>query len=104
MGRLEIDKNSSVRVGRQHEGHSVQGKSVVRTHEGHIVEMTDIPVIMKVVVNKRQGDKLVYGVAVIPMPIVSDEKDFIIIIKVEAAPINPSDLGSVGMTRQVCCR
>ena len=95
MGRLEIDENSSVRVGRQHEGHLVQGKSVVRTHEGHIVEMTDIPVIMKAVVNKRQGDKLVYGVAEIPMPIVSDEKD--LIIKVEAAPINPSDLGSVGM-------
>ena len=87
MGRLEIDENSSVRVGRQHEGHLVLRKSVVRTHEGHIVEMTDIPVIMKAVVNKRQGDKLVYGVAEIPMPIVSDEKD--LIIKVEAAPINP---------------
>ena len=57
--------------------------------------MMDIPVIMKVVVNKRQGEKLVYGVAEIPTPTVSDEKDFI--IKVEAAPINPSDLGSVGM-------
>ena len=51
---------------------------------------------MKVVVNKRQGDKLVYGVAEIPTPTVcSDEKD--LIIKVEAAPIKPSDLGSVGM-------
>ena len=58
----------------------------MRTHEGHIVEMTDI-------VNKRQGDKLVYGVAEIPTPTVSDEKD--LIIKVEAAPIKPSDF--VGM-------
>ena len=48
------------------------------------------------------GDKLVYGVAESPTPTVSDEKVFI--IKVEAAPINPSDLGSVGMTRRVCCR
>ena len=46
-------------------------------------------------VNKRQGDKLVYGVAEISMPTVSDVKDFI--IKVEAVPINPSDLGSLGM-------
>ena len=52
-----------VRVGRQHEGHIAQGKSVVRTHEGRIVEMMDIPVALEAVVNKRQGDKLVYGVA-----------------------------------------
>ena len=57
--------------------------------------MTDISATLKAVVNKRQGDKLVYGVAEIPTPTVSDEKD--LIIKVEAAPINPSDLGSVGM-------
>ena len=118
MGRLEIDENSSVMggnsllvwvvlgsvtrgtcaryvLGDNTKGHLVQGTSVVRTHEGHIVEMTDIPVIMKAVVNKRQGDKLVYGVAEIPMPTVSDQKD--LIIKVEAAPINPSDLGNVGM-------
>ena len=41
------------------------------------------------------GDKLVYGVAEILTPTVGDEKDFI--FKVEAAPISPSDLGSVGM-------
>ena len=78
-----------------HEGHVAQGKSVVRTHEGHTVELTGIPATLKAVVNKRQDDKLVYGVAEIPTPTVSDEKD--LIIKVEAAPINPSDLGSVGM-------
>ena len=33
--------------------------------------------------------------AELPTPTVSDEKD--LIIKVEAAPIKPSDLGSVGM-------
>ena len=41
------------------------------------------------------GDKLVYGVAEMLTPTVGDEKDFI--FKVEAAPISPSDLGSVGM-------
>ena len=41
------------------------------------------------------GDKLVYGVAEILTPTVGDEKDFI--FKVEAAPISPSDLGTVGM-------
>ena len=41
------------------------------------------------------GDKLVYGVAEILTPTVGDEKDFI--FKVEAAQINPSDLGNVGM-------
>ena len=41
------------------------------------------------------GDKLVYGVAEILTPTVGDEKDFI--FKVEAAQINPSDLGTVGM-------
>ena len=41
------------------------------------------------------GDKLVYGVAEILTPTVGDEKDFV--FKVEAAPISPSDLGSVGM-------
>ena len=59
------------------------------------MEMTDIPATMKAVVNKRQGDKLVYGVAELPTPTVCDEKD--LVIKVEAAPINPSDLGNVGM-------
>ena len=59
------------------------------------MEMTDIPATMKAVVNKRQGDKMVYGVAELPTPTVSDEKD--LVIKVEAAPINPSDLGNVGM-------
>jgi NADPH:quinone reductase-like Zn-dependent oxidoreductase len=57
--------------------------------------MTDIPATMKAVVNKRQGDNLVYGLAEVPTPTVSDEKD--LIIKVEAAPINPSDIGSVGI-------
>ena len=41
------------------------------------------------------GDKLVYGVAEILTQTVGDEKDFI--FKVEAAQINPSDLGTVGM-------
>ena len=41
------------------------------------------------------GDKLVHGVAEMLTPTVGDEKDFI--FKVEAAPISPSDLGSVGM-------
>eukprot|EP00450_Noctiluca_scintillans_P039037 CAMPEP_0194477374 /NCGR_PEP_ID=MMETSP0253-20130528/1136_1 /TAXON_ID=2966 /ORGANISM="Noctiluca scintillans" /LENGTH=107 /DNA_ID=CAMNT_0039316339 /DNA_START=28 /DNA_END=347 /DNA_ORIENTATION=- len=54
---------------------------------------------MKAVVNKRQGDKLVYGLAEVPTPTVSDEKD--LIIKVEAAPINPSDVAwAIGMVGQ----
>ena len=44
---------------------------------------------MKAFVNKRQGDELVYGVAEVPTPPASDEKD--LVIKVEAAPINDSD-------------
>ena len=43
------------------------------------------------------GDKLVHGVAEILTPTVGDEKDFI--FKVEAAQINPSDLGTVRLGR-----
>jgi len=59
------------------------------------VAMSTVPATMKAVVNKRQGDKLVYGVAEVPTPVVSDDKD--LIVKVEAAPVNPSDLATVSM-------
>lgn len=55
----------------------------------------DLPSTMKAVVNKRQGGNLVYGLAEVPTPAVSGDKD--LIVKMRAAPINPSDLGSVGM-------
>jgi NADPH:quinone reductase-like Zn-dependent oxidoreductase len=50
---------------------------------------------MKAVVNKRHGNSLVYGLAIVPMPTVSGDKD--LIVKMKASPINPSDLNSVGM-------
>jgi len=50
---------------------------------------------MKAVVNKPIGGNLVYGVAEIPTPTISGDKD--LIIKMIASPINPSDLNHVGM-------
>jgi len=50
---------------------------------------------MKAVVNKPIGGNLVYGVAEVPTPTISGDKD--LIIKMIASPINPSDLGSLGM-------
>lgn len=50
---------------------------------------------MKAVINKRSGSNLVYGLADVPTPTVSGDKD--LIVKVTASPINPSDLGSVAM-------
>jgi len=43
----------------------------------------------------RQGDNLVFGIADVPTPTISGDRD--LIVKMEASPINPSDLGSVGM-------
>eukprot|EP00927_Polykrikos_kofoidii_P015204 TRINITY_DN1674_c0_g1_i5.p1 TRINITY_DN1674_c0_g1~~TRINITY_DN1674_c0_g1_i5.p1 ORF type:complete len:406 (-),score=83.50 TRINITY_DN1674_c0_g1_i5:164-1318(-) len=57
--------------------------------------MADLPSTMKAVVNKRQGNNLVYGLAEVPTPTVSGDRD--LIVKVEASPINPSDLASLGM-------
>jgi len=57
--------------------------------------MAAIPATMKAVVNKPIGGNLVYGVAEVPTPTISGDKDFI--IKMIASPINPSDLGSLGM-------
>jgi len=50
---------------------------------------------MKAVVNKPIGGNLVYGLAEVPTPTISGDKD--LIIKMIASPINPSDLGSLGM-------
>ena len=47
---------------------------------------------MKAFVNK--GDELFHGMAEVPTPTASDEKD--LVIKVDAAPINASDTGSAG--------
>ena len=43
---------------------------------------------------KRRGDELFHGMAEVPAPTVSDEKD--LVIRAEAAPINASDTGSAG--------
>jgi len=57
--------------------------------------MAAIPATMKAVVNKPIGGNLVYGLAEVPTPTISGDKD--LIIKMIASPINPSDLGSLGM-------
>jgi len=57
--------------------------------------MAGIPSTMKAAVNKRQGDNLVFGLADVPTPTISGDRD--LIVKMEASPINPSDLGSLGM-------
>jgi len=57
--------------------------------------MAEIPATMKAVVNKTSGGNVVYGVAEVPTPTISGDKD--LIIKMIAAPINPSDLGMLGM-------
>lgn len=57
--------------------------------------MAAIPETMKAVVNKVVGSNLVYGVAELPAPTVSGDKD--LVIKMIASPINPSDVVSVGM-------
>lgn len=57
--------------------------------------MADVPCTMKAVVNKRQGGNLVYGLAEVPTPAVTGDKD--LIVKMEASPLNPSDLASVGL-------
>jgi len=57
--------------------------------------MAALPSTMKAVVNKRSGGNLVYGLAEVPTPTVSGDKD--LIVKMTASPINPSDLGSVAM-------
>jgi len=54
-----------------------------------------LPSTMKAVVNQRQGLNLVYGVVDIPTPTVQGATD--LIVKMTASPVNPSDLGSVGM-------
>jgi len=54
-----------------------------------------LPSTMKAVVNQRKGNNIVYGVVELPMPAITGDKD--LIIKVMAAPVNPSDLGSLGM-------
>lgn len=57
--------------------------------------MAEIPPMMKAVVNKLSGSNVVYGVAEVPTPTISGDKD--LIIKMIASPINPSDLGMVGL-------
>jgi len=57
--------------------------------------MAELPSTMKAVVNKRQGSSLVYGLAEVPTPTVSGDKD--LIVKMKASPVNPSDLGSLGL-------
>lgn len=57
--------------------------------------MAAIPSTMKAVVNKRSGSNLVYGLAEVPTPTVSGDKD--LIVKVMASPINPSDLGTMAL-------
>merc|ERR1712166_1232535 len=54
-----------------------------------------LPSTMKAVVNQRQGLNLVYGVTDIPTPTVQGGTD--LIVKMTASPVNPSDLGTLGM-------
>jgi len=57
--------------------------------------MEALPLSMKAVVNMREDGNLVYGVQEVPTPTVEGDKD--LIVKMRAAPINPSDLQSLAM-------
>jgi len=58
-----------------------------------------LPETMKALVNIREGGVFTCGVRDVPTPVVSDPKD--LIIKMEACPINPSDLPNLGALAMV---
>eukprot|EP01045_Picozoa_sp_COSAG04_P018336 COSAG04_NODE_1691_length_5913_cov_22.836773_1_plen_514_part_00 len=57
------------------------------------------PPTMRALVNRREGESLLYSVEEVPTPTVMGEKD--LICKIEASPINPSDLGKLGLTARL---
>ena len=54
---------------------------------------------MRALVNRREGESLRYSVVEVPTPTVTGEKD--LICKIEASPINPSDLGKLGLAARL---
>ena len=54
---------------------------------------------MRALVNRREGDSLRCTVEEVPTPTVTGEKD--LICKIEASPINPSDLGKLGLAARL---
>lgn len=58
-----------------------------------------LPETMKALVNQREGDSMSCGFREVPTPKVSDPND--IIVKLEACPINPSDLPRLAMLMQL---
>jgi len=54
-----------------------------------------LPETMKAVANMREGNVLTYGLREVPTPTVTDPND--IIVKMEAGPLNPSDLPRVAL-------
>ena len=61
--------------------------------------LTQPPPTMRALVNRREGESLRYGVEEVPTPTVTGEKD--LICKIEASPINPSDLGKLGLAARL---
>jgi len=58
-----------------------------------------LPETMKAFVNMREGEYLTCGVRDLPTPTIAGPKD--IIIKMEACPINPSDMSRVAMVARI---
>ena len=61
-----------------------------------------LPESMRAIVLRREGENLTYGVKEIATPTVSGERD--LIVKIEACPINPSDLGMPTLLSISCRR
>jgi len=59
----------------------------------------EYPSTMLAMANSRKGNKFQYGMTTVPAPTIKNARQFI--IKVDCAPINPSDLGKLRMAKSI---